>query len=360
MKKNILKLAFLFVYSLSFGQTNLLDTTTWTEGNTPARGFEITGENYENIREMGIDPYGGASVLWKVIPSSTYRGRGGLKASLLGIDPSKTYRFTIWVKKTGSMNGRTFFGTQTRDDYGKATLSLEGNFVKNPYFWQGELPELDKWYLLVGYIHESNYQGTKNLGGIYDGVTGVKVLDMENDFKFRQGADKLKHKALFEYGRNIYDRQFFWDPRVEVVNGQEPTVQKLLAGTPDPIEGSGMWTPSGLDIKFTTGNVGIGTAAQNAYRLAVDGKIHTKEVKVDLTGWADYVFKTDYDLPTLREVEAHIEEKGHLINIPSAGEVEANGIQLGEMNRLLLEKIEELTLYILEQERRIQVLEGKQ
>jgi len=70
-----------------------------------------------------------------------------------------------------------------------------------------------------------------------------------------------------------------------------------------------------------------------------------------MRGWADYVFKEDYHLPTLEEVEKHIKEKGHLINIPSAKEVNDNGIQLGEMNKLLLEKIEELTLYIIKQEK---------
>ncbi|PWL39605.1 hypothetical protein DKG77_01870 [Flagellimonas aquimarina] len=74
-----------------------------------------------------------------------------------------------------------------------------------------------------------------------------------------------------------------------------------------------------------------------------------EEIKVE-TGWADYVFKENYDLPTLEEVEKHIQEKGHLINIPSAEEVEENGIQLGKMNKLLLEKIEELTLYTLQQQ----------
>ncbi len=98
------------------------------------------------------------------------------------------------------------------------------------------------------------------------------------------------------------------------------------------------------------GNVGIGTTNPGSYSLAVKGKIRAEEIKVD-TGWADYVFKEDYNLPTLEEVEKHINEKGHLINIPSAEEVEANGIQLGEMNKLLLEKIEELTLYTLAQQK---------
>ncbi|WP_299189857.1 tail fiber protein [uncultured Aquimarina sp.] len=102
----------------------------------------------------------------------------------------------------------------------------------------------------------------------------------------------------------------------------------------------------------TNGYLGIGTTTPDA-KLAVNGNIHTKEVKVDLIGWADYVFKEDYNLPTLQEVEDHITTKGHLINIPSAAEVAENGIHLGEMNAKLLEKIEELTLYTIEQEKKL-------
>ena len=99
------------------------------------------------------------------------------------------------------------------------------------------------------------------------------------------------------------------------------------------------------------GRVGIGTTTPDA-KLAVKGDIHAQEVKVDLNGAVapDYVFKEDYDLRSLQEVQDHIKEHGHLPNIPSAQEMEANGIDLGQMNLKLLEKIEELTLYILEQE----------
>ncbi len=103
----------------------------------------------------------------------------------------------------------------------------------------------------------------------------------------------------------------------------------------------------GETSSYFLSNVGIGTTNPGSYRLAVNGNIRAKEIKVE-TGWADYVFKESYDLPTLGEVEKHIKEKGHLINIPSGKEVEENGIQLGKMNKLLLEKIEELTLYVIE------------
>ena len=106
---------------------------------------------------------------------------------------------------------------------------------------------------------------------------------------------------------------------------------------------------------FFIGDIGIGTAYPDS-KLTVKGKIHTQEVKVDLNGAIapDYVFKEDYKLKTLEETQKYIDENGHLPNIPSAKELEANGIELGVMNMKLLEKIEELTLYILQQEKQIQ------
>ena len=104
---------------------------------------------------------------------------------------------------------------------------------------------------------------------------------------------------------------------------------------------------SDLIVQAEGGNVGIGTV-NPANKLDVNGTIHSKEVKVDMNGWSDFVFKKEYNLPTLEEVEKHITEKGHLENIPSEREVLQNGINLGEMNAKLLQKIEELTLYMIE------------
>jgi hypothetical protein len=113
-------------------------------------------------------------------------------------------------------------------------------------------------------------------------------------------------------------------------------------------------------VKFTVennGSVGIGTINPGIWKLAVNGNIRAKEIKVE-TGWSDFVFYKDYKLPTLSEVENHIKEKGHLKDIPSAKEVEKNGIFLGEMDSKLLQKIEELTLYAIEQEKKIKELES--
>ncbi|MEE9363946.1 MAG: hypothetical protein V3U92_15200 [Cellulophaga sp.] len=107
---------------------------------------------------------------------------------------------------------------------------------------------------------------------------------------------------------------------------------------------------------FTNGSVAIGTTEEDpGYSLTVKGKIHVQEVKVDLLGAIapDYVFYKDYQLRTLEEVKSYIEINGHLPSIPSAQEMQKNGINLKEMNLSLLEKIEELTLYLIAQEKQI-------
>ncbi|WP_214228822.1 hypothetical protein [Pedobacter sp. B4-66] len=110
---------------------------------------------------------------------------------------------------------------------------------------------------------------------------------------------------------------------------------------------------------YSLGNVGIGTSDTKGYKLAVNGKIRAQEIKVETAGWPDYVFAKDYQLPSLQETEQHIKDKGHLPGIPSAEEVKANGVDLGEMNAKLLQKIEELTLHLIEIKKELDDLKKK-
>jgi hypothetical protein len=134
-----------------------------------------------------------------------------------------------------------------------------------------------------------------------------------------------------------------------------------------------IWSNSGANnyvvVQPSWGNTGIGTYTPNAklhlngamliggnaariaagYQLSVDGKIMAEEVMVqNSTSWPDYVFASDYKLMPLDELERSINKNKHLPNIPAAAEVEKNGIMLGDMNRRLMEKVEELTLYIID------------
>ncbi|WP_158800294.1 hypothetical protein [Pedobacter sp. L105] len=98
------------------------------------------------------------------------------------------------------------------------------------------------------------------------------------------------------------------------------------------------------------GNVGIGIATP-LEKLAVNGVIHSQEVKVDMTGWSDYVLKKEYPLLPLSEVKSYIDKNQHLPDMPSESEVIKSGLNLGEMNKLLTKKVEELTLYLVDKDK---------
>ncbi|MCL6220753.1 hypothetical protein [Zunongwangia pacifica] len=110
---------------------------------------------------------------------------------------------------------------------------------------------------------------------------------------------------------------------------------------------------------FSTNQLGINTNnIPSGYAFAVKGKAIAEEVKVQLqSAWPDYVFDVNYNLISLKEVETYIQSHGHLPEVPSAAEVKASeGIALGEMNTTLLKKIEELTIYTIEQDKEIERL----
>ena len=120
-------------------------------------------------------------------------------------------------------------------------------------------------------------------------------------------------------------------------------------------------TDSGLSetlVITLDGNIGIGKSNPTD-KLEVNGRIHARSVKVDLTGWPDYVFLPEYQLTPLKDVAYYIKQHGHLENVPSATEVETNGLDLGAMDKILMEKVEELTLYLIEKDRQIESLKDE-
>lgn len=133
----------------------------------------------------------------------------------------------------------------------------------------------------------------------------------------------------------------------------------LINGQPFAGGGS-QWATVGTSINYLAGNVGIGTSSPDA-KLAVKGTIHTNEVKVDLNGAVapDYVFEKDYTLMSLEDIKSFIDANKHLPEIPSGKEMEENGLQLGEMNLLLLKKVEELTLNLISINERLKQLENE-
>ncbi|QRY57142.1 hypothetical protein [Sphingobacterium siyangense] len=141
--------------------------------------------------------------------------------------------------------------------------------------------------------------------------------------------------------------------------GNEPNTIGLLPMTYDwsLIVGNTYTADNGiLAIKaISNGNVGIGTPNPTE-KLAVNGTIRAKEIKVEATPWPDYVFNDDHQLIPLDSLASFVKENKHLPNIAPAKSVEENGIALGELNRQLLQKIEEMTLYLIQQNKGMKTL----
>ena len=129
--------------------------------------------------------------------------------------------------------------------------------------------------------------------------------------------------------------------------------------------GMGTTTPQHkLDVigkGYFSSSVGIGTAqlGDPNYKLFVETGIRTRKIKVDQANWPDYVFRKDYNLPSLSEVEKFINKFEHLPGVESAETVAKDGVDLGSNQAMLLRKIEELTLYIIDQNKRLIELEKK-
>jgi len=124
------------------------------------------------------------------------------------------------------------------------------------------------------------------------------------------------------------------------------------------VDGTNSQTHSGVIKIIRNGDVYMGHN-DDPVTLSVNGVIKTKQVIVTNSDWADYVFEDSYKLISLNDVEQYIKENKHLPNIPSAKEIEEKGISIGEIQKKQMEKIEELTLYIIEQNHLIKELESR-
>ncbi len=215
---------------------NLLDTRTWVYGSSSApAGFpqNTASSGGANYIEHDTLPDGSRGLLWRARSGSATTGNpeGGWDSDVFAIDHTKLYRFTVWIRCFGGNASGSFYlgvGANTVNDVG-------GGVNGNPYFFaQGRSSLIGgEWYLLAGYVLPSGYSGgQQNISGLYRATTGQRV-SAGTDFRWISGQTTSAHRTYQFYTNQANNYQDFFDPRVELCDGTEPSLGELLAmGSP--------------------------------------------------------------------------------------------------------------------------------
>ncbi len=347
---------------------NLLPVGNWTVGSGSVSPFTAVGGSVAstyNQRFLDDNPFAIETIIWEVSSRSDQVNNGGFTVSLPSSD-NVSYRYSLWVKRNADSScPKVYLGAQnhTNASGNHSVTNLNGDPVSNPYFWWGSLPSPEKWYLMVGYLYETGYNGPViNKSGLFDPETGDRILTgEEKDFIQVSGENSSRLRTYFIQCNDKPNAKVqFWNPRVEVIDGNELPLCELMQLS---CSGESLWTQTGNNIYYDQGVVGINMddtefdGFDTDFKLLVNGDVQAKRVKVSPTGWADFVFADDYELPTLKSVEAFISKNKHLPDMPSEREVLEQGVYLDNIDTKLLQKVEELTLYLIAQEKRIDQLE---
>ena len=204
--------------------TNILDwTDDWTVGTGATPLFNLNGQSSDNQRIFDTNPFGEESLLWRCGNDTNNDADGGWNTDYIPVDKNVAYRYTVWVKRTGSQDGRTYHGTQNVNN-------LSGTANNNPYFWSGDMPNLNQWYLLVGVVHPHTYSGgNSGISGVYD-INGTKVKS-GNDFKWRNNTTTSRFRSYLYYATDTNVRQYFWNPVLTKIDGNGIPVTELIQQT---------------------------------------------------------------------------------------------------------------------------------
>jgi hypothetical protein len=234
------------------------------------------------------------------------------------------------------------------------------------------LTDIDLGNTLGIYGNQNNQVGNLKLGAsgptLYgeNGKLGIGVNPAGGKLHVKGGIAIENPNLYFEASGNAAARAGI------MFGTNHPTNNSMFWISPDETEGNRLNFGHGFryDDRYSlltlmnNGYVGIGTTTPT-HKLDVNGTIRAKEIKVEAANWPDYVFTDDYQLKNLSEVAKFIETNKHLPDVPAVSTVDKEGINLGEMNKILLQKVEELTLYVIqlqksleEKDQRLKIVES--
>lgn len=246
--------------TLGVADSNKLWPSGWTagSGSMSVSGYPAFNANQdaatENNRYQGTDPWGNSTIVWQAVPSGNGNPDGGWNTDSFSIDQNKLYRFSVWVRRTSTSAGGTFyFGTQSNLGYVTDLASQSTN--GNPYFdyrgtgWMTQ----NQWYLVTGHCFPVGWPAkiAHPDSGWYT-TTGGRVANnggnIPNDCAWSSGTTTTYHRTYLFYCGDSTTRIEFYDPRVDECNGTEPTIQRLLAGPMGTQGGHGVILPDGSKV----------------------------------------------------------------------------------------------------------------
>jgi len=222
--------------TITLPNSSFLDYTTWVVGTEGSQiGFYKTGLDSESEIVNHNNPWGFSDATWASLDNdSTSDSDGGWNSSKFNIDNTKTYRFSVWMRRENVGNGRSYFGTYGYEGSNNTGVKdVYDNLSTNPYFGYGLITEWsrleDEWLLLIAYIHENTYSGaTETTTGIYD-LDGNKLYTLK-DFKWLSTTESALHRTFLYSSTSITEDQYWYRPRVDLVDGSEPTISEMLKG----------------------------------------------------------------------------------------------------------------------------------
>ncbi len=359
-------------HPIIFGVNNVAVTTWFTNGN-----FRISPTNPQfgdNGSRLQVD--GSAWIDGNVgigITSPAYK---------LDITGSQRILGTIGIGTAPTTNGLTInSSTGYISGYPIQVTGSVGGFNAIRVDNANTGPSAGAGLLLLNNANHVGLISMYGTGNTSSGDAGQLVIQSQQSgvryFALGASTGNPSHKFYTDYPTTL--ERFRVDNNGATISNGSLVSPLYLGGTGSTssliLQSTSATGTTGADIKLlvgdngtteamrilNNGNVLMGTTTDVGYKLAVKGNIITEKVKVKLYSavWPDYVFNKEYILPTLKEIEMFIQKNNHLPGVPSAATIEKEGLDLGDGQAVLLKKIEELTLYMIEVNKKVERLEAE-
>ena len=225
--------------------TNYLNNTSWLVGTGSAAGFTQNGLTQENNRIISTDPFGNRAVVWETRPTGANDDDGGWNTTPFNVDETKQYQFSVWVKRITSTSSGNFYqglyGINSSGSYIGVEHLSDNATNGNPY-WDcpgiGALP-LNEWVLVVGNVYPAGttFTGKSTTTGRWN-TAGVKIAEVgcnigSGDVKWKSGTTQAVHRTYHYYSTTTAAQLQFAYPRVDIVDGNQPTIAQLVKNNPN-------------------------------------------------------------------------------------------------------------------------------